>query len=754
MKKKLIISISVIALIAIGIVVLLWFNKEGGSSKEFLDMYERQQEIVIEIAHPISQEQGTEIKYEWTELAYLNNYAEFREVFDDLLGVTIQGQGGKNGVVYVDPSTKQHTNNSTLKYAFANQKFLDKCWDNTETMKALMDEVKNNFVDVETDAVARLAVLNTYFNIIPDAEPNYFNGGQTLTRGEFLAALYRAETPVHELQMDEQFMSLVDPSGNEDSTIFASYLQDYSYLTTADESLNASTFVGKITRAEAVYTIVKKYFANEYASVTGKESAYSDAKNGGDIAAEEGYNKTDKKFGKAYTLKHSLKYIKGGMPEDLYKALVVAKQKGLINGAESRWDEALTKAEFLSLIENTYEALGTPYSADRGASKGEVVDNGNTNSEKEELQEMLGIQDKSEFDITEEDFYYDEDGKLQYSNNLIKFVNSFTFFNTLSYTEIARVIETPTFESWWDYGKLLGDIKGNLTVNLSLELTAKAIINEALSNFSGGNTNEGTNGSGGKVDIADKDSNKGGSEENEKVSEDDFVTPDTPVKEEEKVPTITWGDNGEFTFTEVNKLMYATESVNLRQGPSTSYDKTGNVPKGNPVHVIAKCNENDWYMVYYMGSVHFVTSKYISETAPVIATPTPTPEVTKPSVTPSAKPTVTPKPQPTQSPKPTGKVTVDNIVTQDGKQGTIYNGVFVPSTTGEYITVEGKTTLVIDGLDGCNVKIPMPTREERLAWRKKYPDARIIGSGENSIFIPDPGDGGPLGGGSLDLKAN
>lgn len=225
----------------------------------------------------------------------------------------------------------------------------------------------------------------------------------------------------------------------------------------------------------------------------------------------------------------------------------------------------------------------------------------------------------------------------------------------------------------------------------------------------------------------------------------------------EPTPTpsvLTWGENGEYTFTEINKLMYATESVNLRQGPSTSYDKTGNVVRGTKVQVVAKCNENDWYMVFYGGAIHFVTSKYISETAPVIATPTP--EVTKPaekpSVTPEAKPTVTPKP--TEAPKPTGKITVDNIVTQDGQQGTIYNGVFVPSTTGEYTTVDGKTTLVLDDLDGCNVKIPMPTREERLAWGKKYPDARIIGSGENSIFIPDPGDGGPLGGGSLDLKAN
>lgn len=38
------------------------------------------------------------------------------------------------------------------------------------------------------------------------------------------------------------------------------------------------------------------------------------------------------------------------MPIDLYKAMIIAKQKNLIDGGTSRWDEGLTKAEAIDLL--------------------------------------------------------------------------------------------------------------------------------------------------------------------------------------------------------------------------------------------------------------------------------------------------------------------------------------------------------------------------------------------------------------------
>ena len=50
----------------------------------------------------------------------------------------------------------------------------------------------------------------------------------------------------------------------------------------------------------------------------------------------------------------------------MYKALVVAFEKGIIEDSNSCWDEALTKSDFMELLTNAYSALPTITNADRG----------------------------------------------------------------------------------------------------------------------------------------------------------------------------------------------------------------------------------------------------------------------------------------------------------------------------------------------------------------------------------------------------
>lgn len=362
----------------------------SSSQKEMLNMINNQESITIEIAEPINQEQGTQQEYVWVELASLNTYPEFRDVFDDTLGITAHGDNGKNGVVYVDTEGNQ-TNNSTLYYAFMNEKFISNCWENTDNMRILLDAVKNNYADVDSDAVARVALLNAYFNVYPDSEPNYFNGNETLTRAEFLAGTYRAGNPVSEINASEEFIKAVDSNGSNENNRFASQMTEYSYLGLSDKSLNNGTYNGTISRAEAIYTLVQMYYADEYATITGNESCYNDCKDGGDIATKLKFIETDKETGvtteKDYWMSYELSYAiqnpDKGMPDDLYKAMVVAYNHNLINGEESRWDEGLTKGEALNFLVKVYEDLGTITSADRGASTGEVITT-DTNGENNE----------------------------------------------------------------------------------------------------------------------------------------------------------------------------------------------------------------------------------------------------------------------------------------------------------------------------------------------------------------------------------
>lgn len=354
----------------------------AASESEMLTMIDNQQAICIEVAVPKEEEQGEEITYEWNELASLDNYEAFRLNFDDTLGITAFGDGGKNGVVYVDLEGN-HTNNSTFYYAMMNKKFRAQLED-TDTNAKLVDLAYENYVDVESDAEAKLAYLNAYFNILEDAEPNYYNGNSSVTRAEFLSAVYRAGTPVQDLEEDLEFTAKVDPSGENEHTIFAQQMLDYSYLNLSEKSLNKQTFDGDITRVEAIYTLVKMYYSDEYDAVTGKEDCFVDAKNGGDIASKQKFIETKKNpetkekyteykdYWMSYELQYAIDNPDKGMPEQLYTAMVVAKQVGLITGEESRWDEAITKNEALNMIVRVYSNMETITNADRGYAKADI----------------------------------------------------------------------------------------------------------------------------------------------------------------------------------------------------------------------------------------------------------------------------------------------------------------------------------------------------------------------------------------------
>lgn len=362
----------------------------SAKESELLSMINNQQSICIEVAIEAQEQKGEEITYDWVELAKLNNYEVFRLNFDDALNVVMMGEGGKNGTMYVDLEGN-HTNNSTLYYALMNEKFRNQIGD-TDTNAKLVEIAKSNYADVSSDAEAKYAYLNAYFNIFEDSTPNYFDGSSALTRAEFLSGLYRTKNPVSDLVLDQTFVDAVDPDGENEHTIFAQQLLDYSYLNLSEKSLNEQTLGGNITRAEAIYTLVKMFYPDEYEAVTGKEKCFSDAKNGGDIASKQKFIETykDKEtkekvtvykdYWMSYELQYAIENPDKGLPDDLYKALVVAKNVGLSTATESRWDEELTKSEALNFIYKIYSNMKTVTNADRGEAVANVNE-GNVNKD-------------------------------------------------------------------------------------------------------------------------------------------------------------------------------------------------------------------------------------------------------------------------------------------------------------------------------------------------------------------------------------
>ena len=83
------------------------------------------------------------------------------------------------------------------------------------------------------------------------------------------------------------------------------------------------------------------------------------------------------------------------------------------------------------------------------------------------------------------------------------------------------------------------------------------------------------------------------------------------------------GSKLEYTYTDLNKTMYAKSTVNVRNLPSTDGEKLGGLSKAQEVAVTGQCNETGWYRINYNGGTGYVSSDYLVNDKPVEKTPAP-----------------------------------------------------------------------------------------------------------------------------------
>lgn len=329
----------------------------AATQSQLLKMIDSGQQIEIEVATPsfYESEQGEESALTWIELAQLETNPTLRNSWDDILLIT-RTDTGKNGIFYVN-AAGENENNNTLAVALHNREF-QKIFENDSTLRTLAESVVSNYADLEiSDTNNRTELLkavymgiNAYFNLLPDNTPNYCNADSTLTRGEFMAMVFRADNPVSDLTSDGILTNAV---GSSEYNIYAQGVVENSYLGLESESLNNKTYNGNITRGEVIYMLVSRYYNNELQllNLNNSNITFSDAKNGGDIATkqkfiEDGVKKT---YWESYELAYALQNADQGTTERMYKALIVANQVGLIS-SETRWDEACTISEAMELL--------------------------------------------------------------------------------------------------------------------------------------------------------------------------------------------------------------------------------------------------------------------------------------------------------------------------------------------------------------------------------------------------------------------
>lgn len=343
------------------------------TQEETMKMLENNKEVEIEVAELDDEYTDTANKksntesvepIEWTELASLETVPEMRNAWDEIAGIQ-KTDTGKEGMFYTN-SKGENDNNNTLMGALSNGVLKDTLnsksgdgiglfhnksslafiitdyytdIDGLEIVTDINEKVDNE----ETYNTAFLAGLNAYYNLLPDTEQGKANMNESLTRKEFMAMVYRADTPVQELTEDKEF---ADAVGNSEYNVYAQNLNNNSYLSTDSGDLNETTYNSAISRAEAIYILTSRYYRDDLSKINTNNInvKFTDAKDNG----MSGQDKLD-------ALNESIKDADKGLPTELYAGLAVASEHSIINPElDTRWDESLTKEEALQLLINAY----------------------------------------------------------------------------------------------------------------------------------------------------------------------------------------------------------------------------------------------------------------------------------------------------------------------------------------------------------------------------------------------------------------
>ena len=101
--------------------------------------------------------------------------------------------------------------------------------------------------------------------------------------------------------------------------------------------------------------------------------------------------------------------------------------------------------------------------------------------------------------------------------------------------------------------------------------------------------------------------------ETEEATEMVEVTEETETELPEETEVIEETEEAPaFTVTEMSALKYATQTVNVRKGPSADHEKLGSLTAGQKVTVTGQA-DTGWYRIDHNGAEGFVSDKYLSD---------------------------------------------------------------------------------------------------------------------------------------------
>lgn len=325
----------------------------GCSDKETLGdqvnkMMQDKQDIMLSVDEKVSEINKLELT--WEELDQLDNYEELRDTWEDNMNIVKFDKDSKNGVIFID-SYGNWTGNNTLLNVFKNKEFVKSYWKNNKFKSAVAQEAISMYSDINNESTGLLASVNSYFNLLPANSDGTSGLMNYLSRKEAMTLLLRVDTPVHMLEENTKYDELF---GYTEYNKYASMVEDNCYFQTSNGSLNAYTYNTAMTRAEAIYMIVQRYFKEDYSSIKDLSTNMNDCKNGGNILNTNGIK--EDYASELYNLEISILSENNEIDEKLYKAILVAYKRGIVS-KDTRWSDGIKYGELLNMIIKAYESM-------------------------------------------------------------------------------------------------------------------------------------------------------------------------------------------------------------------------------------------------------------------------------------------------------------------------------------------------------------------------------------------------------------
>lgn len=321
------------------IMILGGCGQANTTQQDILNMLNTSDTITIQLSTEDT-EDGTQYKVDWIQLGDMTSSKELRAVMDEQFKIT-GNTGNKNGMFYVNEKG-ENTQNNTLSVALRNRAFTT-ILNNADDLESINYSLAENYSDIDVeDERAIYAAISDYFELLNAGENGESNIEDSLSRAEAMSLVFRAVTPVSEIGGNSAFDSAV---GENDYNAFTNKEDKNVFISTSDGSLNETTYLQNMTKAEYIYLVMNEVFGNQAVQSVDTSTKIDDLANAGDLRADE------KLSGKQQLSSAIIKEFVSNpskIDESLYKAIVLANEKGISN--INSMDSAITKGEAVEIL--------------------------------------------------------------------------------------------------------------------------------------------------------------------------------------------------------------------------------------------------------------------------------------------------------------------------------------------------------------------------------------------------------------------